>query len=71
VYNLYWKRLDSADKEVRVICRLEQMWIREKPLTSMTGKERYTKLFSPELLDSSRLLMGAMRDMRVVYSSQL
>jgi len=30
----------------------------------MTGKERYTKLFSPELLDSSRLLMGAVKDMR-------
>jgi len=24
--DLYWKRLKSIDKEIGVICRLEQMW---------------------------------------------
>ena len=37
---------------------------KKRPLMSLAGKRRHTKLFSPELPDSSRLLMRTMRSMR-------
>ena len=36
----------------------------ERPLTSLAGKRRYTKLFSPKLLDNSRLLIRIIGGMR-------
>jgi len=50
-------------KEKMNISRKEKLR-KERPLTSLASKRRHIKLFSPELPDSSRLLMKTVQSMR-------